>query len=87
MPGPEPEHSAEEILRLFAESPDPVLFAQEVADHFEKSRTWAYSQLDDLVAQGLLLSKKSGARTRIYWIGRAGKEYLRETRDIQSESQ
>jgi hypothetical protein len=79
LPGPDPDHTPEDILRVFAESPDPVLFAQEVADYFDKSRTWAYNELDDLVDDGLLRTKKSGKRTRIYWISRDGKKRLYES--------
>lgn len=76
MRGPDPDHTPADILRLFALSDDPVLFAQEVADNFDKSRTWAYGKLDDLVDDGLLDTKKKGTRTRIYWITEAGEKYL-----------
>jgi predicted transcriptional regulator len=74
--GPDPDDSDADILRIFAESPDPVLFASELADSLDMTRQGVYSRMEKLVDKGFLLTKKPGDRTRVYWISREGKEYL-----------
>lgn len=84
--GPDPEHSDTEILQVFVESPDPVLFATEVAESLDMTRQGVYNRLDSLVGAGLLHTKKSGARTRIYWISRRGRQYYAESSASDSVS-
>ena len=84
--GPDPDHSDAEILQVFVESPDPVLFATEVAESLDMTRQGVYNRLDSLVDTGLLHTKKSGSRTRIYWISRRGRQYYAESLDSESAS-
>ncbi len=60
--GPEREQSNLDILRLFVESPDPVLFAQEVSDEFGKSDEWARGRLRELIEAGYVNAKKTRAQ-------------------------
>lgn len=79
--GPEPEESDREILKQFVETPDPVLFASEIADLFDKTDEWARKRLNALVDEGHLGTKKPGHRTRVYWITPKGHRYYAESSD------
>lgn len=74
--GPDPKHSDGEILAVFQASPDPVLFAQEIADALDTTRQTVYSRCADLVGQGYLRTKKPGERSRIYWLTYEGERRL-----------
>lgn len=65
--GPKPRVSDEEILDVFRDTEDPVLIAQEVADHLSINRRGTYDRLKKLEEQGMLHSKKLGGRTTIWW--------------------
>ncbi len=80
--GPDPKHSDAEILRLFRETADPVLFAREIADSLDTTRQTVYSRMEDLVDKGYVHTKKPGERSRIYWISYEGEQFL----DSHSES-
>ncbi len=73
--GPDREQSDTDILKLFVESPDPVLFAQEVADAFDKSDEWARVRLRELIDEGYVNAKKPGHKSRVYWITENGHRY------------
>jgi len=77
--GPDPDHSDAEVLRVFVESPDPVLFAVELADELDMTTQGVYKRLERLVNDGLLHTKKPGERTRVYWISRAGRVHVQES--------
>jgi predicted transcriptional regulator len=77
--GPDPDHSDAEVLRVFVESPDPALFAVELADKLDMTTQGVYKRLDPLVDDGLLYTKKPGERTRVYWISRDGRIYVQES--------
>jgi predicted transcriptional regulator len=74
--GPDPKHSDTDILAVFRESPDPVLFAQEIADALDTTRQTVYSRCADLVEKGHLRTKKPGERSRIYWLTYEGERAL-----------
>lgn len=78
MTGRKPEISDSEILQEFAESPDPVLSAPEIADRFGYSTAGIYKRLRDLRDDGLLDSKKIG-QGRAWWLTDEGREYLAES--------
>lgn len=61
-----------DILRVFVQSPDPVLYAQEIADLFDKSDEWARNRLEELIDEGYLNAKKPGHKSRVYWITEDG---------------
>lgn len=77
--GPDPQHSNADVLQVFVESPDPVLFISEVADSFDKTDEWARGILNDLVEEGLIDTKKPGHRSRVYWITQEGRRYYADS--------
>jgi predicted transcriptional regulator len=85
--GPAPKHSDEEILRIFAQSPDPVLFVTELAEQLDMTEEGTRKRIEPLVEDGRLLSKKPGERSRVYWISRKGKQFLSKARDQEPGSQ
>jgi len=85
--GPDPKFSDEHILRLFIENPDPVYFVSELADELDMSEEGVRQRIEPLVKDGRLLSKKPGERTRVYWISREGKQWLKQEKSQQSGSQ
>lgn len=65
-----------EFLRIFALSSDPVLTALEIANDLEMSQQGAYSRLRNFEADGLVNSKKVGAKARVFWLTDEGKNYV-----------
>lgn len=66
-------------LRVFVEHPDPVLTATEVADELDVSQQAAHKKLKALQDSGFLRSKKTGSRSRAWWITTDGREVYRES--------
>ncbi len=66
-PGRRPEITDEEILAVFRSSADPVLTTGEVAAQFEITHRGVRDRLEKLEEQGVLRSKKVGARAIVWW--------------------
>ncbi len=66
-PGRKPTVSDEEILAVFVNAEDPVLMADEVAKSLPIGRRAVYNRLRSLEEQGILESKKTGARSTVWW--------------------
>ncbi|GAB6879348.1 hypothetical protein JCM17823_16220 [Halorubrum gandharaense] len=66
-PGRKPTVSDEEILAVFVNAEDPVLMADEVAESLPIGRRAVYNRLRSLEDQGVLQSKKTGARSTVWW--------------------
>lgn len=66
-PGRKPTVSDQEILAVFEEAEDPVLMADEVAEPLPIGRRAVYNRLRSLEEQGILQSKKTGARSTVWW--------------------
>ena len=66
-PGRKPMVSDEEILAVFVNAEDPVLMADEVAESLPIGRRAVYNRLRSLEDQGVLQSKKTGARSTVWW--------------------
>lgn len=66
-PGRKPTVSDEEILAVFVNADDPVLMADEVAESLPIGRRAVYNRLRSLEDQGVLQSKKTGARSTVWW--------------------
>jgi len=66
-PGRKPTVSDEEILAVFENADDPVLMATEVAEPLPIGRRAVYNRLQSLEEDGILKSKKTGARSTIWW--------------------
>lgn len=66
-PGRRPKITDEEILAVFRSSSDPVMTTSEVASKFELTHRGVRDRLEKLDEQGVLESKKVGARAKIWW--------------------
>lgn len=66
-PGRKPTVSDKEILAVFVNAEDPVLMADEVAESLPIGRRAVYNRLCSLEDQGILRSKKTGARSIVWW--------------------
>jgi Fe2+ or Zn2+ uptake regulation protein len=66
-PGRKPTVSDEEILAVFEKAEDPVLMADEVAESLPIGRRAVYNRLRSLESEGFLRSKKTGARSTVWW--------------------
>lgn len=66
-------------LRVFIEHPDPVLTATEVASERGVSQQGAHDKLQKLQDSGYVRSKKTGSRSRVWWITTDGREAYRES--------
>lgn len=64
-----------DILEAFVVHPDPALSAPEVAEDVEMSRQGVDSRLRELEEDGLVGTKKVGARARIWWITDRGRQF------------
>lgn len=64
-----------EILRVFAESGDPVLFTGEVADAIGFSNQGTLPRLEKLLDEGYL-NMKRGGRVPVWWLSDAGRAFL-----------
>lgn len=85
--GPDPKDSDEEILQLFVDNPDPVYFASELAEELDMSEEGVRQRIDSMISDGRILTKKPGERTRVYWISREGRLWLKKQKSQDSESQ
>jgi predicted ArsR family transcriptional regulator len=77
-PGPDPQITAVDILRVCLSSPDPAFVPAEVAAELDVTTEGARHQMTQLVDRGLLERKKPGSRTVLYWVTDAGREYYFE---------
>lgn len=66
-PGRKPIVTDAEILSVFESAEDPVLMAQEVADELPIGRRAIYNRLRSLEKERILQSKKTGARSTVWW--------------------
>lgn len=66
-PGRKPTVSDEEILAVFVAADDPVLMADEVAESLPIGRRAVYNRLQTLEEEGVIRSKKTGARSTVWW--------------------
>jgi predicted ArsR family transcriptional regulator len=73
--------SDDELLRIFALSPDPVLSSPEVAERLPISNQAVNKRLKKLQRNGILKSKKVGSAARIYWLSDDGRQQLADLED------
>lgn len=66
-------------LRAIASHPDPVVTVTEVADSIDVSQQAAHKKLSQLEERGLVKSKKTGARSRVWWLTTTGREAYSES--------
>lgn len=74
MPGRKPEVSDDELLRAFLLAADPVLTASEVAARVDMTRQGAHRRLQQLERDGLIRSKKVGAKAVVWWLSDEGRD-------------
>jgi len=79
MPGGREETVEDsEILQIFLDSEDPVLFTGEVADEIGFSNQGTLPRLHGLADRDLLKSK-DGGRTIVWWLTDEGREFIEES--------
>ena len=78
MPGPDPDVSDVDILRVFVESPEPAFIASEIAAETDMTRQGVRNRLQQLHDDGWLATKQPGERTRLWWLTPAGHRYYSE---------
>jgi predicted ArsR family transcriptional regulator len=66
-PGRNPEITDDEILEVFRRSSDPVLSTSDVSSEFDITHRGVRDRLEGLEEEGLLKSKKVGARAIVWW--------------------
>jgi predicted transcriptional regulator len=64
-----------EILQIFLENEDPVLFTGEVADEIGFSNQGTLPRLHNLADKGFLKSK-DGGRSIVWWLTDEGQDFL-----------
>ncbi|WP_318257373.1 helix-turn-helix transcriptional regulator [Halosegnis longus] len=67
-PGPTPTDTDEDILDVLRNADDPVLTTTEVAEHLSIGRRATLNRLQDLQQDGHLQSKKTGAKSTVWWL-------------------
>lgn len=66
-PGRKPKITDEEILDAFRSSSEPVLATSEIASEFDITHRGVRDRLEKLEKDGVLRSKKVGARAKVWW--------------------
>ncbi|ELZ06170.1 hypothetical protein C482_00070 [Natrialba chahannaoensis JCM 10990] len=66
-PGRKPTVTDDDILDVFRSSSDPVLTTSEVASNFDITHRGVRDRLEKLEREGVLDSKKVGARGMVWW--------------------
>jgi len=71
-----PKYNDDDVLELLASNAPEPLSAPEVADEVGCSRGTARNKLDSFVDDGIVATKKLGARSRGYWLTDTGVDSL-----------
>jgi predicted ArsR family transcriptional regulator len=71
--GRPPKLSAEEICRIVALHPEPVVTAADVHEEMDMTKRGAQSRLKRLVEEGYLESKKVGSAALVFWLTPKGR--------------
>jgi len=79
MSKPELRESDIKYLRAIISHPDPAVTATEVGDEVGVTQQGAHSKLSDLEERGLVRSKKTGSRSRIWWVTTDGRDAYAES--------
>ena len=74
--GRPPRQSAEEICRIIALHPDPVVTVADVYEEMDMTKRGAQERLKSLVREGYLNSKKVGSSGLVFWLTQEGREAL-----------
>jgi len=68
--------SRQELLEVFAEAPDPVLTAPEVAEELDITQQAAHKKLQTAHEAGLIQRKKVGAAAVVWWRKESCPDYV-----------
>jgi predicted ArsR family transcriptional regulator len=74
--GRPPKLTAEEICRIVALHPEPVVTAADVHEEMDMTQRGAQSRLKRLVEEGYLESKKVGSAAAVFWLTPKGRDSL-----------
>lgn len=77
MPGRPPKVSDEDILKVFLERDDRVLWTAEVAEELPIRQDSLSTRLNELEEKGLLANKKRH-KMAVWWITEKGEKFLTE---------
>jgi DNA-binding MarR family transcriptional regulator len=73
-PGPDRRISESEFLREIAVAPGPIVTANELTDRVDYSAGGVNDILDDMVEAGYVEEREVGARAKVYWLTKKGRE-------------
>ena len=76
--GRPPRQSAEEICRIIALHPEPVVTVSDVYEEMDMTKRGAQERLKSLADEGYLNSKKVGSSGLVFWLTQEGKEALND---------
>ena len=68
--------SDDDILRIFALSPDPVLSAPEISSELPVTNAAVNKRLKQLEEDEIITSKDVGSAARVYWLTDKGRSKL-----------
>lgn len=74
--GRPPNLTAEEVCRIVALHPEPVVAAADVHEEMDMTQRGAQDRLKRLVDDGYLNSKKVGSAGRVFWLTDKGRATL-----------
>lgn len=78
-PGPDPDVSDDELLRMVRLHYEPVTTAQDLVDNLPYSAQNVTNRLNSLAEDGLLRSKQTGGASKVYWLSDAGLDRLAQS--------
>jgi len=74
--GRPPSISAEEVCRILALHPEPVVTAADVHEEMDMTQRGAQERLKSLVKDGYLASKRVGSSAVVFWLTDKGRNTL-----------
>lgn len=77
--GRKPTVGDDEILRMVALSPDPIVTAPELAEKLDMTRQGVNYRLSDLVERGFLESRSVGSHAVVYWLTEQGRKRIAQS--------
>lgn len=74
--GRPPRNSIEDVCRIIALHPEPVITSSDIYEKLGMTQRGAQNRLETLVEEGYLESKDVGARAKVYWLTDRGRNTL-----------
>jgi len=66
--------SDKKYLIAVGSHPDPVVTTNEIADELDVTQQAVHSKFSEFVAAGLMESKKTGSRSKVWWLSTDGRQ-------------